>query len=68
MITGVELNSRFPMARGAFADIYQGRYMARDIAVKCLIIQENGDERAEVHRVSITSSHNDICRRLCLLS
>jgi hypothetical protein len=52
MITGVELSSQWPIARGGFADIYMGQYLRKDVAVKCLAILHNGHEPGDVHRVS----------------
>jgi hypothetical protein len=52
MITGIELISQWPIARGGFAEIYHGKYKGQDVAIKCWLIEENRVDREEVYKVS----------------
>jgi hypothetical protein len=51
-IQGVQLSSQLPVSFGAFADVFCGTYFGIPTAIKRLRINESGQQRDDIHRVS----------------
>jgi len=52
---GLEITSSSPVASGAFADVYQGTYRGRSVAIKTLRLPEVGEQEL-VHLRKVSPS------------
>jgi hypothetical protein len=56
VLRGVTKSTEHPVSGGGFADIYQGSYKGREVALKVLRVFVTEENRKRIHRVS----HNDL--------